>query len=405
MGPLIEKGRGFIGLKEEWKVSSRSVFTALTAMVFVVSGAIPMLASVASGSGMTSKQAVSFVMCSMMAGALISIFASLYYRTPFYFAASLTAIVVLTPMFERFSPAQMVGGFIIAGLAVFIIGYTGIMGWIGKHLPLPIVLGMVAGVFMGYGLDIISSITDDTVSGCIIAGSFVAFPLITKKIPPHIVALAAGIACTAFIHKTGLGVGEVNAVIAVPQVTMPDFSGNVVLTVSLPLVIMALADVLKGYGVLKAEGYHMPLNTITALSGLSSIIAAFGLGHTISLAGPVIAILSGSEAGKKEGRFVGAVIYCCGVIAICVAAALIIPLVAELPETILNLICGLAMTGLLTSSLKGAFGKGSFQMGALTAFLTGLSKLSLFGIGAPVWAVVFGLTVSVCMERENFRIG
>ena len=403
MRPLIEPGKGFKDLKKDWKCSSHSLFAALTAMVFVISGAIPMLASVADSAGMSSGQATSFVMCSMLVGAVISIAASLYYRTPFYFAASLTAIVVLKPMFQQFSLAEMVGGFVIAGIAVFIIGYTGLMGWIGDHLPLPVVLGMVAGVFMSYGLDIISSITSDPLSGCIIAGSFVVFPLITKKVPPHIVALAAGIVCAIFIHKMSFAGAGSDAGMALPVFTAPDFSGSVLLTVSLPLVIMALADVFKGYGVLKSNGYDLPLNTITSLSGLGSILAAFGLGHTISLAGPVMAILAGKEAGEKDKRFTGAVIYCIGVVVVCILLGILIPVIMQLPDTVMSLICGLAMTGLLMSSLQGAFGAGKFQMGALAAFLAGLSKLTLFGIGAPVWVVVFGLIVTFGMEREQWK--
>lgn len=403
MRPLIEPGKGFKDLKKDWKCSSHSLFAALTAMVFVISGAIPMLASVADSAGMSSGQATSFVMCSMLVGAVISIAASLYYRTPFYFAASLTAIVVLKPMFQQFSLAEMVGGFVIAGIAVFIIGYTGLMGWIGDHLPLPVVLGMVAGVFMSYGLDIISSITSDPLSGCIIAGSFVVFPLITKKVPPHIVALTAGIVCAIFIHKMSFAGAGSDAGLALPVFTGPDFSGSVLLTVSLPLVIMALADVFKGYGVLKSNGYDLPLNTITSLSGLGSILAAFGLGHTISLAGPVMAILAGKEAGEKDKRFTGAVIYCIGVVVVCILLGILIPVIMQLPDMVMSLICGLAMTGLLMSSLQGAFGAGKFQMGALAAFLVGLSKLTLFGIGAPVWAVVFGLIVTFGMEREQWK--
>ena len=116
-----------------------------------------------------------------------------------------------------------------------------------------------------------------------------------------------------------------------------------------------------------------------------------------------MAILAGKEAGEKEYRFVGAVIYCCGVIIVCVLSGILIPVIMQLPETVLDLICGIAMTGLLTSSLQGAFGSGRFQMGALAAFLVGLSKVTLFGIGAPVWAVVFGLIVTLCMEHGQWK--
>lgn len=153
----------------------------------------------------------------------------------------------------------------------------------------------------------------------------------------------------------------------------------------------------------KGKGYDIPLNTVTSLSGIGSMLAAFGLGHTISLAGPVMAILAGKDAGEKESRFVGAVVFCGGVVIVCILSGILIPVIMQLPKTVIDLICGLAMTGLLTSSLQGAFGSGKFQMGALTAFLVGLSKLTLFGIGAPVWAVVFGLLVTLGMELEQWK--
>ena len=40
-------------------------------------------------------------------------------------------------------------------------------------------------------------------------------------------------------------------------------------------------------------------------------------------------------------------------------------------------------------------------MGVLAAFLVGMSGISIFGIGAPVWAVVFGLIVTICMEKTK----
>ena len=156
----------------------------------------------------------------------------------------------------------------------------------------------------------------------------------------------------------------------------------------------------KGYGVIKAKGYDIPLNTVTSFSGIASVFSAFGLGHTVSLAGPVMAILAGDDAGEKKDRYVGTVIFCAGVIVLCVFLGFLIPVITGLPATVIDLICGLAMTGLLTSSLHGAFGGERCHMGALAAFLVGMSGLSLFGIGAPVWAVVFGLIVTLCMERK-----
>lgn len=43
---LMEKGTGFENLKNDWKCSGNSIFTAITAMLFVVARAIPVWAIV-----------------------------------------------------------------------------------------------------------------------------------------------------------------------------------------------------------------------------------------------------------------------------------------------------------------------------------------------------------------------
>lgn len=67
------------------------------------------------------------------------------------------------------------------------------------------------------------------------------------------------------------------------------------------------------------------------------------------------------------------------------------------------LFAGLHRIGLLTSSLTGAFGERRFTLGALTAFVVGLSHISIVGIGAPVWAILFGIMVSLIAERADFK--
>ena len=56
--------------------------------------------------------------------------------------------------------------------------------------------------------------------------------------------------------------------------------------------------------------------------------------------------------------------------------------------------------------LQGAFTTafaGKFQAGALISFLVTVSDLSLFNIGAPFWALVFGYLASRLLEKADHQ--
>ncbi len=71
-----------------------------------------------------------------------------------------------------------------------------------------------------------------------------------------------------------------------------------------------------------------------------------------------------------------------------------------LPKPLIGVVAGLAMIGVLLSSLQGAFGpKLGNQVGAFVAFVVGMSSLNLLGISAPFWALVFGVLASLLADK------
>jgi benzoate membrane transport protein len=56
----------------------------------------------------------------------------------------------------------------------------------------------------------------------------------------------------------------------------------------------------------------------------------------------------------------------------------------------------------LQTSFRTAF-QGRFTYGALITFLVTAADISIFGIGAPFWALVFGFATSWLLERGDFR--
>ena len=391
-------------MKKEKQLSSDSMSTILTTFIFAIAGAVPIFTAMGVSAGLEVRAVSSIIMCGMFVSGLLSVYLSKRFRMPIYAAPSITAVAVIGPLLKDFSLAEMVFGYLAAGAVLMILGGFKFIGKIIKYVPIPIVLAMVAGVYMSYGLNLVAGVKTIPLAGGIIVAAYFTINLFLKKFPPQAAALIAAILVTCFLMNGDAANSEQAANFAwqPPVFILPAIKLNVLLYVSLPLVIMSISDMFKGYGVLKANGFDLSLDKVAVFCGGCSVITAFGLGHTISLAGPAIAILAGKDAGEKTRRYIGAMIFS-GITALVVLlSGLVIGLVSMLSAAVINIICGLAMIGLLTSSLTEAFGAKRYIMGALTSFVIGLSHLSFFGIGAPVWAIIFGIVISFLVERDDF---
>lgn len=398
---LIEPGPGIKKGLRDFRLNAANITAFVTAIVFTLSGAIVLFANVSAGAGLSDRQAASWLMSGFVLGPAVSVFLCLYYKQPIIMAPSLPALLVMGPMFKLFSANEMIAGYLLAGLILLLLGAFGIVGRLGKLLPIPIIMGMIAGVFMSYGFQMVDAVkTQPLVAGLTIA-AFLITPNITKKVPPLSIALLTAILLTVLF----LPFNTVNAAMQfkLPVFVSPEFNPRVIFSVTIPLVLLALADTLKGYGVLRANEYAPPLNTATTIAGIISILGSFSLTHAIVLTGPITAIIGGGGAGRKEHRYVAGVLTGCVMIIIGLMAGILLPFITSLPTGVSGIVAGLAMIGLFTSSLDLAFGSKKFQVGAFTAFLVGMSNVTILGIGSPVWAIFAGIGVSLLIERQHFN--
>ena len=69
----------------------------------------------------------------------------------------------------------------------------------------------------------------------------------------------------------------------------------------------------------------------------------------------------------------------------------------------MGLVAGLAMVNVLIGSLKDGFASSRFRFGAFAALVVGLGNLTILKIGAPFWALIIGVAVSLIMEADHFK--
>ena len=90
-------------------------------------------------------------------GGLSTMFVALRYRIPLVIAYSIPGAILLAKLLARFSLSQAVGAYMMVGLVTLILTLTGAIKKVVDHIPVPVMLGMVGGVLLSFGVSMFSA--------------------------------------------------------------------------------------------------------------------------------------------------------------------------------------------------------------------------------------------------------
>jgi benzoate membrane transport protein len=391
---------GFNDLKEYFNISTFGA--GLIAAIFGCTGPPLIIIKGAMNAGLNEATITSWLFSIYFFGGLITLLIALMYKQPICGAWSIPGAILVAGVLSNFNINQAVGAYLISGLLVLILGLTGLVGKVIRWLPLPIVMGMIAGALFKFGTNIVMAFEEGPL---LIGVSFVIYLIFSKlfpKIPGVVGALLVGLLLTIVTGTADFS--QVSFEIVSPQFFVPEFSVDAIFSISIPLAIMVIgAENAQAAGVLMAEDYKPPINAMTILSGIGGIITSFFGGHNANIAGPMTAITSGPDAGEvKEGRYVASVFDGILFTGFGLLAGAATAIVTAIPSSLINLLAGLAMIGVLTNAFETAF-SGKFQLGAFFALIIAASGISILKIGAPFWALAVGIIVSLLLERDDFK--
>ncbi|WP_353713467.1 benzoate/H(+) symporter BenE family transporter [Arthrobacter sp. K5] len=369
-------------------------------LAFSASGPIAVTLTVGSLGGLTQGQLASWVFAIFLSAGAATVLMSMIYRQPLGFAWSIPGTVLLGPSLQHLSFPEVVGAFFSAGVLILALGATGVVRRIMAAIPLPIVMAMVAAVFLRFGTDIVTSTRDDPAVAVPMVVAFLvltAVPALGKYLPPVLGTLAVGIVSVALSGRFIIEGG--GPVFASPLFTAPVFTWAAQLELVIPLALTVLV-VQNGQGaaVLTAAGHKPPINVFAMSSGVFSLLnASFG-GISACVTGPTNALLTAS--GQKNRQYTAAVIY--GLLSL--VCALVAPMLTRLmlatPQAFILALGGIAMLRALQQAFVAAFAT-KFTLGALVTFVVTISGLNLFNIHAAFWGVVIGYGVSRLLERQD----
>ena len=172
--------------------------------LFAVTGPVAIILAVGSNRGFSEKDIASWIFGVFFFNGLITLLFSWLYRQPLVFFWTIPGTVIVGPALNHLTFPEIVGAFYATGLLMLVLGSSGWVKRVMQLVPMPIVMGMVAGVFLRFGLELVRAVFADTA----IVGPMVAIwlflsaiPRLGRFIPPIIGALLVGAATTVLFGR------------------------------------------------------------------------------------------------------------------------------------------------------------------------------------------------------------
>ncbi|AEF94766.1 benzoate transporter [Desulfotomaculum nigrificans CO-1-SRB] len=379
--------------------------TGLIGALFSSMGPGMIVMSAAKDGKLTEAMAISWIFAIFFFAGIATMFMSLYYRTPVVIAFSIPGSVLIGKYLQSGGTIEMaVGVYIAIGVLVIILTATGIIKNLIEHIPVSIMLGMVAGVLLSFGMNAFTSaLKMPAIYGVMVAVFFLWYSIkrFSKSVPGVVVAMVIGV---VLLKSAGLLKSvPVAWEIAHPVFVSPSFDFKSLISLGVPLFFMVVGvQNIQAVGVLLSRGYTPPINAMYTVPSIMTFFNAFCAGHTAVTAGPSTAICSSDMAGTKEYRWIASFFEGVFWVIIGLLAKVGVESAKLAPKEFMQVVAGLAMFEVFISVFEGAFSH-KFRKGAMAAFFIAASNISLLQIGSPFWAIVFGILVSLIAERQDFK--
>lgn len=403
---IIERGPGFRGSLRNLPgfLTLPAFGHGATAWLFAVTGPFLIFVNAAKQGNLSAPELNSWIFALYFFGGVFTLILALYYRQPIPAAGTIAGGVLVGVALRHLSFSEAIGAYLLTGIFLTLLGVTGLVKKGMELLPMPIMMGMIAGVLLPFGVGIMVSLEKTPVVSGAAFLAFIAVSLVrpvARRFPPVLGAIAVGLAAATLAGEASWQ--SLSLRLAEPIVFAPTFTLPATLELVIPLAVTVVAiQNAQGIGILVNEGYRPPINAITIASGVGSLFMGIFGSQSACIAGPMTGIIASPSTGRHEGRYAAAVVTGTLWIIFGLFAPVATGISEILPSALINLLAGLALLGVLASCFGAAF-TGKFRMGALFTFIITISGMSVLNIGAPFWGLVGGTLISALLEPGDFR--
>ena len=425
-------------------ITKENITNGFVAFLFAVTGPVAIMLLVGTKTSLSNQELSSWLFGAFAINSVISIFFSFWFRQPLVFMWSIPGIILIGSSIENYSFNEIVGTYLVTGIFLTFLGLTNILNWINKKIPIEIVMGMVAAIFLQFSLNWLYSLKETPLlSGSMTITYFIiyAFPSLQRIIPPLLGSLIVGVLIILNSNQAEI-FNNLSLSPIIPTIFKPEFNLNANIELVIPLAITVLfIQNGQGLAILKSAGHQTRIKAFTVACGIGSIINSFFGTVSSCLTGPVTGIIISDENNKnslkvsdankllgqerveflvkKHGKenFLEALKdhkvkttikghYTSGIVfsLLCITFGIFSPFftgfISSCPPGFIASLGGIALLIVLKNTFIAAF-SGSFSLGALVSFLITMSDLVFLNIGSPFWGILGGLLIAKIYEKNN----
>lgn len=388
------------GLRTIWRdLGTNEATNGTVGFLFSATGPAAIVLSVATAGGLSESLTASWLFAIFFINGLLTLLLTWAYRQPMCFFWTIPGTVLVAPALGHMSYGEVVGAFYATSLLILGLGLTGIVRRVFERVPMPIVMAMVAGVLLRFGLDLVRALHGDfQLAGAMLLVflTLSAIPRLGRFLPPILGALLVGVG-VALLGGRFQALAFDGLQLARPIFEAPEFSMRAMIELVVPIAITILViQNGQGYAVLAAAGHKTPHNATTLACGVGGVLSAACGAIGTCLTGPTNGIITGSGANSRH--YAAAMVTGLWAVMFGLLAPMVTRLLLASPRELIMMLGGLAMLRVLQSAFTVAF-RGPASLGALVCFLVTLSDLPVLTIGAPFWGLLTGVAVSALLER------
>ncbi|WP_339842687.1 benzoate/H(+) symporter BenE family transporter [uncultured Halopseudomonas sp.] len=374
------------------------------AMLTGYTSSVVLMIQAGQAAGLTPGQIASWIWALSIGMAVCTLALSLRYRMPLVVVWSTPGAALLITSLPGVAYSDAIGAFMVCGLMLLLSGVSSTVARLMRWLPGSLAAALLAGILFRIGAQMLEAA--DGHIGLVM--TMLASYLLGKRWMARYAVLLTLVIGTLVAWLAGmLDMPEVSWQLTMPVWTTPSWSMGTIISISLPLYIVAMTSQnLPGLAVLKTDGYEPDPAPILSLTGIASILLAPFGSHGLNLAAISAAVCTGKEAHPDPLRRYTAALWC-GLFfaAIALFAGTLAVLFMALPPVLVISIAALALLGSIASGLAKAMENPGEREAALIVFMVSASGFTLFSIGAAFWGLVAGLIAWIVLPRQAATTG
>ena len=424
-------------------LSKDNLTNGFIAFLFAVTGPVAIMLLVGTKTQLTNQELSSWLFGAFAINSIISIIFTFWYKQPLVFMWSIPGIILIGSSIEHYTFNEIIGAYLVTGVLLIFLGFTNILVWINKQIPIEIVMGMVGAIFLQFSLNWLFSIKESPVlSGSMTIAYFLIYatPPIRKFLPPLLGSLIVGIIIILNSDSFDM-LSKIEFIPISPTIFIPEFNLKANIEIVIPLAITVLfIQNGQGLAILKTAGHKTFLKPFTIACGFGSIINSFFGTVSSCLTGPVTGIIVSEDQNKNEANikeannligkertqyllktygqetvkagiiefkkkeiikthYTGAIIFSLLCIIFGIFSPFFTGFITTCPPAFISTLGGIALLLVLKNTFIVAF-SGSCSLGALIAFLVTMSDLVFLNIGSPFWGLVSGVIITKMFDKK-----